>query len=226
MWGEVDNVYSDELFPYNESYFQGLKITANMGKNYAPSIDSGIHLDSILSYAVMLSINPPPLDKEKPRIFPIPIKIITLYDKLPLLAVTPLMPCEEIYSSEYWHKRFPIAPVQRLCLAPNTVVKSGQYKNYRVPMRVVSCEKLECYCIGDKDAISKLLAKINFIGKKISQGKGLILSWNIEACSGIDEDFILKNRTSPLKEVGKISCGLSGWTSPYWFRPWHRYLFI
>ena len=105
-------------------------------------------------------------------------------------------------------------------------MKRGQYKEYRIPVRVNTCDKLECYCIGDKEAIMKLLGYIKFFGKKASQGKGFVLSWDVEVYPDVDDEFILKRRKTPFAVDMKKACGVMGWTSPYWFRPWHRQLYL
>lgn len=227
MWREVAHIHESAAAlaaHYDSLPMQALKVTARLGKAYAPGTDGTVHLDALLAYAVMSSLGDaaPVLDKAAPYIFPIPVKILWLSaDGLPLLASSELQPDGDATSgTDYWHKRFPASAVQRHCQQPNTPVTRGVFKEYRIPIKVVSAESVSAFCIGNADEIIRLLGFIPFIGKKRAQGKGLVLGWEVSESSVTAED-ILKLRPVPAAYHGQQGGAVRGWCQPYWFRPWH-----
>jgi hypothetical protein len=56
---------------------------------------------------------------------------------------------------------------------------AGKYKNTDIPLKLVSTDKISWVVIGDKQAIRKLVNNIACIGKKTSQGYGLVKEWRI-----------------------------------------------
>jgi hypothetical protein len=229
MWRKLANLAEgaeDLAERYSALPMTGLKVTAYLGKNYAPTIDGAIHLDSLLAYAVMSELwGTPDFNRTSPPIFPVPLQVVYVSDDgLPLVAVSDMKPefgGTIAISREYWHKRFPVLPVQKLCEKPNTQVRSGSYKEYRVPVKVITAEKISCFCIGNLSEVERLLSSVSFVGKKRSQGKGMVLKWCVENAD-ISLSKILECRAVPIEFSGKKGGVVGGWTSPYWFRPWHR----
>jgi hypothetical protein len=227
MWRQVSHVPDaclETAALYSGMEMSGIKVTAILGKNYAPAIDGAIHLDGLLAYAAMKDCAElPPFDKSKPSIFPVPLKVLWVStDGIPLVAATNMLPEQVERSTEYWHKRFPVKHVQRLCEKPNTPTSRGGFKEYRIPMRVNTAESITGYCIGNKKEVERLLNKyvIN-VGKKPSQGKGFVIAWKVEE-HDVNDDFILSNRSVPAEFSGKQARSVGGWCAPYWFRPWHK----
>lgn len=79
----------------------------------------------------------------------------------------------------WWHKRHHAPTAERVVpnLPANTDV--GITKAWRMPAVATITAHLEWICLGDPDAIRDLLTRIRQIGKKRSQGDGLVLSWEI-----------------------------------------------
>jgi hypothetical protein len=210
---------------YQALPMQGLQVTALLGKNFVPAVDGDLHLDSLLAYAVTLDMadNAPPLEKTKPRVIPIPVKIAWVSPVgLPLFTTTNLQadaPNER--STEYWHKRFPATEVIRYCAKPNTPTTRGPFKEYRIPMQTITSRSVTAYCIGNLGEVQRLLTTYaHFIGKKPSQGKGYVLDWQVTPIV-TQEKTILAQRAIPSAINGKAVGAMGGWTPPYWFRPWH-----
>jgi hypothetical protein len=215
---------------YKALPMQGLQVTALLGKNFVPSMDGVLHLDSLLAYAVTLDIadDAPPLDKTKPKVIPIPVKIAWVStDGLPLFVTSNLQPDEpNERGTEYWHKRFPATEVIRYCAKPNTPTTRGPFKEYRIPMQTITSTSVTAYCIGNLGEVQRLLSTYaHFIGKKPSQGKGAVLDWQVTPII-TQEATILSHRAIPAAVNGKSVGAIGGWTPPYWFRPWHLPLLI
>lgn len=230
MWGQVKHVVtqSAKLAEYYDSLpMQPLKVECSLAKHYSPSVDGLIHLDALLASAVMQSLGSeaPVLDKSDPAIFPVPIKIKWVSSKgLPLMLSTGFLSesggCNDV---SYWHKRFPASAVQRHCVQPNTATTKGFFKEYRIPVQVVQASQLTAYCAGNKGEIEKLLnTYITHVGKKRSQGKGLVSEWSVSECNET-EQWILDHRLLPNEYTGKKGGRLLGWCPPYWFKSWHDY---
>lgn len=210
---------------YQALPMQGLQVTALLGKNFVPSLDGDLHLDSLLAYAATLDLADriPALDKHNPRVIPIPLKVAWVSaNGLPLFTTTNLqadLPNER--STEYWHKRFPTNEVMQYCKNPNTPTTRGPFKEYRIPMQTISCHSATAFCIGNLDEVYRLLKNyIHFVGKKPSQGKGAVLEWQVTPVV-TQAETILGQRAVPAVAIGKRTGAIGGWTPPYWFRPWH-----
>jgi hypothetical protein len=78
-----------------------------------------------------------------------------------------------------YRRRYNEVSVNNWCEPRKIVTRKGKYKNYDRPMILSQSCKIEFFCIGDKKEISKLLSKVLAIGKKQSQGLGLIDKWII-----------------------------------------------
>lgn len=84
-----------------------------------------------------------------------------------------------VESIEKWKKKYPLNYIDYI--NKNTVrLGSGTRKDYNMPMICYSVYKIVFYCIGEQVNIEKLLEKINFIGKKSSQGYGKVKKWEIK----------------------------------------------
>lgn len=214
------------LWDYYQSLpMQGLQAKAYLGSNYVPSSDGQIHLDSLLAYASSLDVGETltPLNKSRPRVIPIPVKIAWVSpDGLPLFACTHLQPATpSARSTEYWHKRFPVSETVRYCSKVNTPTTRGPFKEYRIPMQVLTAESVMAYCIGNRNEIQRLLDNYAyFVGKKPSQGNGVVLKWEVTEID-MQESDILQSRSVPSMMLGREDGAIGAWTPPYWFRPWH-----
>jgi CRISPR type IV-associated protein Csf3 len=214
---------------------QGFKLTGYLTKAYSPSIDGAVHLDSLITKALCVAENRPPVPENTMEIIDIPVfRIWEDQEGKPLWATTNLIPIEGepvFKSMEYWHKRFPERRIIDYCKKPNTATRRGRYKEYRIPVQVQFCRGVEAYGIGDIERISELIQHVTHIGKKWAQGKGRVV-WEIEEWGGdeVKIENICMGRTIPLefyqkkdksKMLSKRRVMTRGaWTPPYWYRPW------
>lgn len=219
---------------YSSLPLELLFVRAVLGTPYAPTVDGHLHLDSILTKAVVDSCPVPPAWGDEPAVIPLPLKLLWVSPEgLPLWA------CSDLYSAagknstvEYWHKRFPEQAIIDWCAKPNTDTGSGRYKEYRIPVRTEMPEDSVLYalCIGNREELERLLSYITHVGKKPAQGKGRVLRWYVESIQNDNPEVtILDRRPVPLDYF--MACGmtkisgtlspLSAWTPPYWYRPWH-----
>ncbi|MFI3211579.1 MAG: hypothetical protein R3Y64_11100, partial [Peptostreptococcaceae bacterium] len=67
-------------------------------------------------------------------------------------------------------------------------IGAGKFKNYQKPLfcSLYEDNNLIFYCRGNVEALKRVLDKLNFIGKKSSQGFGAIKTYSIEE---IDNDY-------------------------------------
>lgn len=89
----------------------------------------------------------------------------------------------------YWHKRFDDHLSKYLDLEGRSGrinVKSGEFKNYRMPKVCKVYPALVWYAAGDKEGVKDLCRGVVAIGKKTSQGEGFVKRWEVEE---IENDY-------------------------------------
>lgn len=96
-------------------------------------------------------------------------------------------------------------------------VSNGQFKSYDAPIELTDVEQV-CFYFrsNDVDKVKYLLRHLYGIGKKISQGHGLISDFKIEKS---DFDFTGTFRPIPLKffEMNEqCNVAFCSWRPPYW----------
>jgi len=106
-----------------------------------------------------------------------------------------------------WRKRFEIDKAEKyMNITKNVYLTMGKYKNYNMPIKIQNIPKMEWIIIGDKKKIEKYLFSIIGIGKKQSQGWGIIREWEIEETTQKGErHFPLINKTMKNGIYGGVS---------------------
>jgi len=166
------------------------KIIAELADGKIATTDGYLPIDSILSYAWIKSNNPDELYNGNPD------------SKTMEEMITPELPLEKremagewywaasfaVYQTrgkfiDHWHKRFDKEYERFLGGRKMTFYpQSGRFRSYRMPLPGDLAERIIWYCCGNPDETLKLLigAAITHIGKKRSQGRGLIKQWKVE----------------------------------------------
>lgn len=127
----------------------------------------------------------------------------------------------------WFHSRFRTAKAEEVVgdgmprmVRPN----QGRYRSFRMPLVVTSCRGLEWHAVGDRQLVEELLTGIVAVGKKRSQGEGLVVSWRVEEALGTHPGWgHLWEDGSPARPI-PASCPLhpggdsvtSGIRPPYW----------
>lgn len=200
-----------------------LRITASLATAVMPGIDV-MHLDGILSMAV--DQQGPGIRVNAPERYALPLPIALAWtspDGDPLWLTTDFRPVGEWVTGEvYTHSRYP-TDVAHLAKRTSVLTAAGQFKDVRIPRRVVVAPCVEAYCFGHAETIRSLLADVTHIGKKGSTGCGRVLRWTVAPYPGIDEAWILERRPVPLAalaaDVAVSAARIAprmGWTPPYW----------
>lgn len=206
-----------------------LMITANLVTPYVPAgTDNAVHLDGILSQAVLTAHPCAPKFNGQACILPLPVDILWVSPQgLPLWAATDMLPDGEInHAREYWHKRYPSHRAD-FGSKLSAVTTAGRWKEYRVPLNSVRANRLISLAIGNQAEIKRLLEFISHIGKKGSSGYGRVAKWTVECVDIADpNDLILSGKAVPTaygesKISGKHN-PMCGWTPPYWYTPYHQ----
>lgn len=183
-----------------------------------------LHLDGILSQAV-LTAHPCPAQYPKgAAIIPLPLDLLWVNGKgWPLWASGDLKPIENHEGREYWHKRYP-AHRAPLGSKLNANTSAGRWREYRMPVKTVHSTLLTAVCIGNQSEIERLLAYVTHVGKKGSIGYGRI-KWTVEKLDGVNAlDLIHQSKALPLDYAKQASItGIykptKAWTPPYWYAP-------
>ena len=204
-----------------------LIISADLVTPYVPvGTDKAVHLDGLLSQAVLTAHPCAPQFGGQSCVVPLPVEILWLSPQgLPLWAASDMLPDgDSNQAREYWHKRY---PSHRADLGSKmaAVTTAGRWKEYRVPLNAVRADKLRAVAIGNKDEVERLLGFVSHIGKKGSAGYGRVALWRVDKLP-VDNahDLILAAKSVPVdyaadKQIAGVYSPLKGWTPPYWYAP-------
>lgn len=181
------------------------------------------HLDGILASTVVReATNGAGLPSSaQPYFLPVPLRQVwTSAEGLPLWAATDFQPIgrNEIGVS-HWAKRL-IGPelVKMGKGGPiNLRGTEGKWKESLIPLPVHEAVAWWANCEGNAEEIGRLLGLAGSVGKKRSQGHGVVMRWRItkaEAFSFWEKEKLL--RPLPGEYAGQEGNALVGWTPPYW----------
>ena len=217
------NAYFDSLKPFD---FKAYEITLHL-KTPAALYDS-LHLDGLLTKAVVENAlhGEPLADSAEPYWLPLPLKQAWTADSgLPLWHTTDFRPIEtDTVDSAFWHKRT-IDPAflatMRGGKPMNIRPTQGALKEYRIPLALHSALKWRATFEGDGKVVADLLQRISSIGKKRSQGYGLIESWELQPIDTFSffntNDLPLRPLPTPfLPDYPIRDIAFTSWTPPYW----------
>lgn len=207
---------------------QTLMITAKLATPYVPvGTDNAVHLDGLLSQAVLTAHPCAPQFNGQACIVPLPLEILWISPQwLPLWAASDMLPGDPVTAREYWHKRYPSHRAE-FGSKMAAVTTAGRWKEYRVPLNAVRANLLHGIAIGNKDEITRLLGFVSHIGKKGSAGYGRVAQWQVDAIDAADPlDLIIAAKSVPVdyaqsKDIAGKYSPLRGWTPPYWYAPYH-----
>lgn len=79
-----------------------------------------------------------------------------------------------------WRKRFDVQQATEWKDGKIVYLNSGHYKNYNMRIDLVATEKLCWICVGIEETISELLKVVYAVGKKRSQGYGIVDKWEVQ----------------------------------------------
>lgn len=114
--------------------------------------------------------------------------------------------CEvEGYEHRWLNRRFPLTEAQEMGCPKlrRVLLKGGPCKSYRLPLETLWMvdDRVEWWCLGDSDAIAKLLDEVGYIGKKRATGLGKVASWAVEPCAPWGDGFPVVRDGAPLRPL-------------------------
>lgn len=133
----------------------------------------------------------------------------------------------EAYALRYLNKRSPVEQFQTIGshAIKRVDITSGVNKSYRIPLETVYLvdDLVTWWCVGDRDAIERLLPLITHLGKKRSVGLGRVASWAVGPTDGWP-GFPVLRAGKPLRNLPADLAGVSNdadrayavMTPPYW----------
>lgn len=171
--------------------YEALQITANMNSPVA-YVDI-IMFDSLLAAAVAIERETDQLTSEEDiQEFELPLKKAEEGVWLASAGFMAGIPGKAIYHKKWDEENDEIVATGK----SKIVVTNGVYKSYSMPLRYIDTNRIYFWAIGDKAEIRQKLTKITAIGKKRSQGYGMVDNWAIEP-SIITREQILALRPVP-----------------------------
>jgi hypothetical protein len=119
---------------------------------------------------------------------------------------------------DFWAKRFDRRESSLIDFGPQRgfiVTKSGSYKGYQMPLYTRHTLYARWYCVGAKAEIVRLLRHAQNLGKKVSQGYGAVLRWEVEEWP---HDWSVESPRGLMRALpaGDGTGTLSGFRPSYW----------
>lgn len=208
------------------------RIVAEMGAPFSTVCDS-FPLDSLLAYAVMVDVGCGSFEQptSEDELVDIPLPIVEIGTKVKYWAASWGTFEGAAKSMTTWKKRWD-EENDDMTDAKRIDHKAGHFKQYSMPLNLISSPQIEWYGVGNIEEVGRL--PVNFIthlGKKRGQGYGLVRKWII---TPIDQDFSCWRDDTPqrcipaaepiVKEIldkrlakGKgMYLHLYGYRPPYW----------
>lgn len=210
--------------------FEPLTVTAVIAKNTHIVNYDPMHLDSILSRVVvdMAMGNGRGLPNSNEGYWlPVPLKAAWFSeDGFPLWCASTFLPVREtIDDVTYRHKRTLSGKWSK---GPTIRPSQGRWKERRIPVPTMVCDRLEARVIGNAEWLERLLRRVKFIGKNRSIGMGEVNHFEIEPATWTEQEIfqndgrIIRNIPSAASETIGIpwlqNPTLVAWTPPYWKR--------
>lgn len=202
---------------------QGLRIMATLATPVLPGAEQGVHLDGVLSAAVLSSrLVGASVSKVDDHVVPLPLALAWVDDDgRPLWAATDLRSMGPATEAEiYLHKRYPTDRAE-LAAKRGVLTSAGRYKDVRMPLRAIATWALVGWCIGIAEDVRSLLSGMTHVGRKGAIGQGRVLTWGVEP-DPVDLDWVLDRRSVPLAALGTAAVPADrvapreSWTPPYW----------
>ena len=116
---------------------------------------------------------------------------------------------------EIYSKRFPLKRIEMLGQVKKKInTQGGQYKSLYLNVYYRTALWLDWYCVGNRKEIEKLLPHIHWIGKKVAQGWGSVIRWEVKV---VDNDWSERKDGKPTRSLPDPTGDfLFGIRPPYW----------
>lgn len=212
-----ENTYSkslqnkaDELsaFRYDKKDYRRWLVTANMKSNIV--VNGYMYLDGILKYARIR-------DWFGEDYYNLTDEIVVKIVDLPLTRSGGVNLCsmathEGQEYADKWRKRFNVLRAESWKDMKKLETHRGQFKNYDMPIRVIATKQVRWVVVGDNNELQRLLdTYVHSIGKKGSQGYGVVGSWDIQRFNGEGQ------RHFPVENIEKgMNIEFTGYKPNYW----------
>lgn len=203
---------------FAQRHTEPLRITVRLQSNSRIVNYDPIHLDGLLARAVVERATDGRLlaDSEEGYWIPLPLKVLwQSKDGYPLWAATTLYPVVETIEDTYVrHKRNTEGFLHN---KKKMVTRAGPWMERRLPTPVQICDTYEALCIGNRDAVQKLLDGFTHIGKL---RLGRIVRIDVEPVNEFSlwrNDALVKPIPAASEQVKWLeNPSLIGWTPPFW----------
>lgn len=182
--------------------FSPLKITFNLdGTGIYFDLSEPLHLDALIAWALVPSLgvkNDSLMRDDMPNDIDLPLDKWQFNNAWGWKASALFIEGEFFETIQYWRKKFRQNRVEITKGSPNLTM--GAYREYNMPMPLLLCSKLIAYCVGDKDKITEALKYIKYIGKKTANGKGKVISIDVEE---VETDYSLVKDNKAMRWLPK-----------------------
>jgi CRISPR type IV-associated protein Csf3 len=191
--------------------YEPLRITAVLGSPYQG--DPAAPIDGILAYLSHVRAFgelPAQLPGQAPEVHPevVPLKVVNEGADWFFAASFALWPEQVAFQRDHWNKRFDVVEAEQYTDSKKVQMSEGRYKPYHYSISLRHATSVQWCVMGDGAAITELLAECSAIGKKRSQGFGVVTAWHVEPCQ--TDESILSASGTPVRTIP-----LSWWSDAY-----------
>jgi len=127
--------------------------------------------------------------------------------------------------TDYWNKRFDTSLAHLVDFRGRKArvdPSAGRYKSYHMPIFYRHALYVDWYVLGIRDEIERLLSTCTNLGKKVSQGWGAVLRWQVEDWP---DDWSIRSDTGRLmRALPTQENGTLYGTRPSYWNPRHQFL--
>lgn len=217
---------------WSDLSLQPIRVTLRLASPLGGS--EALHLDGLLAQALVAQATQGHGLEPTTEPYDQPLPLACLWREpergLPLWACTAFAPVGLAYQDVSTWTRQDMHPaiVQRTkrgdAYAPRRT--EGAEKAQGVPLPTTIAEAWTADAIGDPQIVASLLTQISHVGKKRSQGFGVVADWEVQPIStfALTDDAGSLRRPVPVAAVQAwgvplpmpFSAGMLGWTPPYW----------
>jgi CRISPR type IV-associated protein Csf3 len=119
--------------------------------------------------------------------------------------------------SDHWNKRFDAGLSDMVDFGKRKArvdVASGPYKAYHMPVFYRHALEISWYVLGERRGVERLLSCCTHIGKKMAQGWGSVLAWNVAPHHA---DWSVRGENGKvMRAIPDASGILTGFRPSYW----------
>lgn len=191
------------------SDFKPLKVTIHVDESSPVVMTGPIHLDALLASQMVWSCGDRgkhygSLGDEPAKCIHLPLARMQ-YNSDSWFRASAVVPVG-VNTVHHWVKRWDDKHEHLIDIGDSRKVTktNGYFREYHVPMQIVSLSRLVFRCVGHRDKIRSLLKRLGAVGKKTSSGYGRIKHIDVDYIDDDIDSFALDYRSDDNRPIRNL----------------------